>query len=147
MRQHEENANLLATVLDDHPGVEKVYYPGLSTHVGHDIAARQQSGFGGMISFEISGGEDAVAAFVGSLKYFSLAESLGGVESLVCHPPSMTHAPVCREALANAGIRDNLVRLSVGLESAEDLVADVLEALEAAALAGATRPLAVAAAV
>ena len=132
MRQHEENANLLANILDEHPGVSRVYYPGLCSHPGHDIAARQQSGFGGMISCEIDGGEIAVAAFVNSLKYFSLAESLGGVESLVCHPPSMTHAPVCNEALAKAGIRENLVRLSVGLESAEDLISDVLEALEAA---------------
>ena len=132
MRQHEENANLLANVLDQHPGVSRVYYPGLCSHPGHAIAARQQSGFGGMISCEIDGGEIAVAAFVNSLKYFSLAESLGGVESLVCHPPSMTHAPVCNEALAKAGIRENLVRLSVGLESVEDLISDVLEALEAA---------------
>jgi len=132
MRQHEENANLLANILDEHPGVSRVYYPGLCSHPGHDIAARQQSGFGGMISCEIDGGEIAVAAFVNSLKYFSLAESLGGVESLVCHPQSMTHAPVCNEALAKAGIRENLVRLSVGLESAEDLISDVLEALEAA---------------
>lgn len=132
MRQHEESANLLSNILDEHPGVSKVHYPGLPSHPGHDIAARQQSGFGGMISFEIDGGEAAVAAFVNNLKYFSLAESLGGVESLVCHPQTMTHAPVCNEALAKAGIKENLVRLSVGLESAEDLVADVLEALEAA---------------
>lgn len=132
MRQHEENANLLASVLDEHPGVATVYYPGLRRHPGHNIAARQQSGFGGMISFEIDGGEAAVRAFVNNLKYFSLAESLGGVESLVCHPASMTHAPVSTEALADAGIRKNLIRLSVGLESVEDLVADVLEALEIA---------------
>jgi cystathionine gamma-synthase len=146
MRQHEENANLLANVLDEHPGVSTVYYPGLRSHPGHNIAARQQSGFGGMISFEIDGGEAAVAAFVNNLKYFSLAESLGGVESLVCHPQSMTHAPVCNEALAKAGIRENLIRLSVGLESAEDLVADVLEALEIARKASALQPVAVAAA-
>jgi len=146
MRQHEESANLLAEILHDHPGVDTVYYPGLRSHPGHSIAARQQSGFGGMISFEIDGGEAAVAAFVANLKYFSLAESLGGVESLVCHPPSMTHAPVCREALANAGIRENLIRLSVGLESPEDLIADVLEALEAAANAIAVQPLSLAAA-
>ncbi|MDH3266814.1 MAG: cystathionine gamma-synthase [Gammaproteobacteria bacterium] len=147
MRQHEESAGLLARVLDDHAGVGTVYYPGLRSHAGHAIAARQQSGFGGMISFEINGGEEAVAAFVNNLKYFSLAESLGGVESLVCHPPSMTHAPVCREVLAKAGIRENLIRLSVGLESTEDLVADVLEALQAAADAIAPQPLAVVAAV
>ena len=111
---------------------DQVYYPGLTSHAGHEIAAKQQSGFGGMVSFEIAGGEASVRIFVESLKFFSLAESLGGVESLVCHPASMTHAPVCDEALAKAGIGQNLVRLSVGLESAEDLVADVLEALRAA---------------
>jgi cystathionine gamma-synthase len=146
MRQHEESANVLANILDEHPGVSKVYYPGLRSHPGHNIAARQQSGFGGMISFDIDGGEAAVAAFVNNLKYFSLAESLGGVESLVCHPQSMTHAPVCNEALAKAGIGENLVRLSVGLESPEDLVADVLEALEAARKADLQPPVVVAAA-
>jgi cystathionine gamma-synthase len=146
MRQHEESASVLANILDEHPGVSKVYYPGLRSHPGHNIAARQQSGFGGMISFDIDGGEAAVAAFVNNLKYFSLAESLGGVESLVCHPQSMTHAPVCNEALAKAGIGENLVRLSVGLESPEDLVADVLEALEAARKADLQPPVVVAAA-
>ncbi len=134
IRQHEENAALLANVLDEHSQVDRVYYPGLTTHPGHEIARRQQRGFGGMISFEIKGGGAAVKTFVEHLKYFSLAESLGGVESLVCHPASMTHAPVNEEALAEAGIRCNLVRLSVGLEASEDLVADVLEALEAAAM-------------
>lgn len=133
IRQHEESASLLAKVLDDHAGVDRVYYPGLVSHPGHEIARRQQRGFGGMISFEINGGESAVRAFVEHLRYFSLAESLGGVESLVCHPASMTHAPVSEEALKEAGIRSNLVRLSVGLEGVEDLIADVLEALEVAA--------------
>ena len=142
IRQHEESASLLANVLDEHELVERVYYPGLESHPGHDIARRQQRGFGGMVSFEILGGEVAVRAFVENLKYFSLAESLGGVESLVCHPPSMTHAPVSEEALAEAGIRDNLVRLSVGLEGSEDLVADVLEALEAVRDANSVQPVA-----
>ena len=133
MRQHEENAGLLAHVLDEQPGVSRVHYPGLESHPGHAIAAEQQNGFGGMISFEIEGGEAAVRAFVGSLEHFSLAESLGGVESLVCHPASMTHAPVAPDALAAAGISQNLIRLSVGLESDRDLVADVLRALDAAA--------------
>jgi cystathionine gamma-synthase len=131
MRQHEENANLLAQVLHEHPAVERVYYPGLKSDPGHALARRQQQGFGGMVSFEIAGGELAVRTFVEHLKYFSLAESLGGVESLVCHPPSMTHAPVSAEALREAGIKSNLIRLSVGVESGGDLVADVLEALEA----------------
>lgn len=132
LRQHEENALTLATILDQHPSVRRVYYPGLSDHPGHDIARRQQQGFGGMLSFELDGGEAAVKAFVEHLRHFSLAESLGGVESLVCHPPSMTHAPMSAEALAEAGISQNLIRLSVGIESGEDLAADVLDALEAA---------------
>ncbi len=132
LRQHEESASLLAKILDEHEFVDKVYYPGLETHDGHDIAVRQQSGFGGMISFEIKGGEAAVRTFVEQLQLFSLAESLGGVESLVCHPPSMTHAPVGEAALAEAGISRNLIRLSIGLEGTEDLVSDVLDALEAA---------------
>ncbi len=132
MQQHEKNAGILATLLDEHDAVETVYYPGLRHHPGHEIAAQQQSGFGGMLSFEIAGGEAAVRAFVESLRFFSLAESLGGVESLVCHPPSMTHAPVAEEALTRAGIHQNLIRLSVGIECSEDLVLDVLQALNAA---------------
>jgi cystathionine gamma-synthase len=143
MRQHEETASLLARVLDEQEGVRCVYYPGLETHPGHAIARRQQSGFGGMISFEIRGGEAAVRAFIEHLQYFSLAESLGGVESLVCHPPSMTHAPVSAEALEEAGISQSLVRLSVGLEASEDLVDDVLKALDAAKDALEPEPVAV----
>jgi len=142
MRQHEETASQLARLLDEQDGLRCVYYPGLETHAGHAIARRQQSGFGGMISFEIDGGEPAVRAFVNELRYFSLAESLGGVESLVCHPPSMTHAPVSREALAEAGISQSLIRLSVGLEASEDLVDDVLRALEAASAASGPEPVA-----
>lgn len=129
IRQHEESANLLAHVLEEQPNVRRVFYPGLENHPGHDIALRQQSGFGGMVSFEIDGGESAVRAFVDGLQYFSLAESLGGVESLVCHPPTMTHAPVSAAALSEAGISQSLIRLSVGLECAEDLVSDVLQSL------------------
>lgn len=132
MKQHEQNANVLAQVLNEHDAVERVFYPGLRNHPGHAIACQQQSGFGGMVSFEIAGGEPAVKAFVTNLKYFSLAESLGGVESLVCHPPTMTHAAVSEKVLADAGIRPNLIRLSVGLECSEDLVIDVLAALAAA---------------
>ncbi len=144
VRQHEENASLVASALDAHELVECVYYPGLESHPGHDIARRQQRGFGGMVSFEISGGQAAVQTFVNNLKHFSLAESLGGVESLVCHPPSMTHAPVCDEALSEAGIRPNLVRLSVGLEGSEDLIADILDALEAVRCTDRLRPVATA---
>ena len=143
MRQHEESAGRLALILDEQDGVRRVHYPGLETHPGHDIACRQQSGFGGMISFEIDGGEVAVRAFIDELRYFSLAESLGGVESLVCHPPSMTHAPVCAEALAEAGISQSLIRLSVGLEATEDLIDDVLRALAAAKAAQAPEAVAI----
>jgi cystathionine gamma-synthase len=143
MRQHEETASLLARLLDEQEGVCRVYYPGLELHPGHDIARRQQSGFGGMISFELDGGEGAVRAFIDNLRYFSLAESLGGVESLVCHPPSMTHAPVSPQALQEAGISQSLVRLSVGLEAGEDLVEDVLRGLTAARAARAPEPVAV----
>jgi cystathionine gamma-synthase len=131
IRQHEESAALIANLLSEQPNIEKVFYPGLEDHEGHELAKRQQRGFGGMVSFEIKGGEAAVRAFVENLTYFSLAESLGGVESLVCHPASMTHAPVSEERKAAAGVTPTLIRLSVGLESAEDLVADLLQALEA----------------
>jgi cystathionine gamma-synthase len=131
IRQHEENATLVANVLNDHEFVDCVYYPGLESHPGHDIAKRQQRGFGGMVSFEIDGDQEDVRTFLESLNFFSLAESLGGVESLVCHPSSMTHAPVSDAAKAVAGIGPNLIRLSVGLESGEDLIADLLAALEA----------------
>ncbi len=142
MQQHEKNANLLAQVLSEHELVSRVYYPGLAGHVGHEVACRQQSGFGGMLSFEIHGGEAAVRAFLESLTHFSLAESLGGVESLVCHPATMTHAPVSADVLAAAGIGRNLIRLSVGIESGADLVDDVVAALEEARKAG-QRPKAV----
>jgi cystathionine gamma-synthase len=144
IRQHEQSAGALARVLDEQDNVRRVYYPGLETHPGHEIALRQQRGFGGMVSFEIEGGEPAVRAFVDCLRYFSLAESLGGVESLVCHPPSMTHAPLTDEALARAGISQTLIRLSIGLESTEDLIDDVLAGLHAARSAGSLKPAAVA---
>lgn len=128
-RQHEESASLLAHVLAEQALVRKVYYPGLESHPGHCIAKRQQTGYGGMVSFEIDGGVATVRSFVESLQHFSLAESLGGMESLVCHPRTMTHAPVSDDALEEAGISASLIRLSVGLESAEDLVDDVVNAL------------------
>lgn len=132
MRVHQENANAIAALLDGHPAVEKVYFPGLASHPGHAVAARQQSGFGAMLSFELRGGEPAVRAFVDSLRWFTLAESLGGVESLVAHPASMTHAAMTPEARAKAGISDGLLRLSIGIEASDDLVADVAAALAAA---------------
>jgi len=142
IKQHEESASLIANVLNDDHRVSRVYYPGLASHPGHEIAKRQQRGFGGMVSFEIDGDENAIRTFVESLQFFSLAESLGGVESLVCHPASMTHSPVNDEALATAGITKNLIRLSVGLESSEDLVADLIAALEKAELSQVPTPVA-----
>ena len=132
IRQHEESAAVIASLLSEQSNVADVFYPGLDTHPGHALARRQQRGFGGMVSFEIKGGEAAVRAFVENLSYFSLAESLGGVESLVCHPASMTHAPVSEERKAAAGVTPTLIRLSVGLELVDDLVSDLLGALDAA---------------
>jgi cystathionine gamma-synthase len=144
LRAHAENAAALVAALVAHPAVERVHYPGLETHPGHEIAARQQKGFGGMVSFELAGGEPAVEAFLDGLEHFFLAESLGGVESLVAHPASMTHAAMDPEARRIAGIGDSLLRLSVGIEDAADLVADIGAALDRAARA-LERPLAVAA--
>jgi cystathionine gamma-synthase len=132
-RIHEENARAVATHLAAHPAVLRVHYPGLADHPGHALAASQQRGFGGMVSFELRGGTDAVRAFLSGLRHFSLAESLGGVESLVAHPATMTHAAMAPEARAHAGIRDDLLRLSIGIEAAEDLVEDLGAGLERAA--------------
>lgn len=129
IRAHGENAARLAALLEHHPAVERVHYPGLASHPGHAIAARQQSGFGAMISFELAGDVPAVRRFVGRLRHFSLAESLGGVESLVAHPATMTHAAMDPAARARAGISDALVRISVGIEAGEDLERDLEEAL------------------
>jgi len=112
--------------------VARVHYPGLESHPGHALAARQQSGFGAMLSLELVGGSSAVRAFVDGLRHFTLAESLGGVESLVAHPASMTHAAMSAEARAAAGIPDGLLRLSVGIEACEDLQADLDAALDRA---------------
>ena len=138
LRVHQDNATAIAALLERHPVVEKVYFPGLASHPGHAVAARQQSGFGAMLSFELAGGERAVRAFVAALRWFTLAESLGGVESLVAHPATMTHAAMTPEARAKAGISDGLLRLSVGIEAGEDLLADLAQALDAAAQAAAS---------
>jgi cystathionine beta-lyase/cystathionine gamma-synthase len=129
MAQHDRNARELARFLAGHPKVHQVYYPGLATHPQHELACRQAGGFGGMISIEL-GSRDNARVFMESLRVFLLAESLGGVESLVCHPASMTHASVPQEARQRLGITDGLVRLSVGIEDIEDLVRDVEQALE-----------------
>jgi len=133
MRAHQENAALLAATLARHEAVEQVYYPGLATHPGHALAERQQRGHGAMLSFELAGGEAALRRFLDGLTCFTLAESLGGVESLVAHPASMTHAAMDPEARRCAGITDQLLRLSVGIEDAEDLVEDIERALARAA--------------
>lgn len=125
LRAHQENAARLAQRLDEDPVVRHVYYPGLATHPQHALAARQQSGFGAMLSFELDGGEAAIRAFLDGLECFCLAESLGGVESLVAHPASMTHASMAPEARLKAGIANDLLRLSVGIEDGDDLLADL----------------------
>ncbi|MCK7592116.1 cystathionine gamma-synthase [Pseudomarimonas salicorniae] len=133
LRVHQENALAIAELLDAEAGVARVYFPGLTSHPGHALAARQQKGFGAMLSFELAGGVPAVKAFLDGLRCFTLAESLGGVESLVAHPASMTHAAMTPEVRAKAGISDGLLRLSVGIEAVEDLVDDLRAALRRAA--------------
>lgn len=133
MQIHQENALALVALLDRHEAVAQVYHPSLPNHPGHEIAATQQQGFGAMISFELKGGEPAVRALIEALQYFSLAESLGGVESLIAHPATMTHAAMTPEARVTAGIGEGLLRISVGLESCLDLVKDLERALDAAA--------------
>jgi cystathionine gamma-synthase len=132
MRVHAENTAAVVDFLTQHAGVERVYYPGLPDHPGHEIARRQQSGFGAMLSFELKGGEAAVEAFLTGLECFTLAESLGGVESLISHPASMTHAGMEESARVRAGIGSGLLRVSVGIEDPADLVADLSAGLERA---------------
>ncbi|MGB2868719.1 MAG: PLP-dependent aspartate aminotransferase family protein [Bacteroidota bacterium] len=130
MKAHEENARAVAAFLYDHPNVKKVYYPGLKDHPGHELAKRQQQGFGGMVSFEVDGGIQEVNHVLRSVKIFSVAESLGGIESLICHPVTMTHAsmdPVLRE---KAGLNERVIRLSVGIEDRRDLIEDLDRALQ-----------------
>jgi cystathionine gamma-synthase len=127
MERHCANAREVAAMLDDHSAVATVLYPGLDTHPGHDVAARQMRDYGGMVSFLAAGGEEAALAVVASTRLFTLAESLGGVESLIEHPARMTHASVEGSELA---VDPALVRLSVGIETADDLVADLRDALD-----------------
>lgn len=129
MEAHQKNAETLANYLVAHPAVEKVYYPGLSDYVGHEIAAKQMRGFGGMVAFELVN-ESKVAEFVEALKVITLAESLGGVESLIEVPAVMTHASIPKEKREASGIKDGLIRLSVGIEDIEDLKQDLNQALE-----------------
>ena len=134
MREHQQNAGIVARLLDGHPAVGCVHYPGLEHHPQHRLAVRQQRGFGGIVSLDLAGGKPAVRRFVTGLRLFSLAESLGGVESLVAHPATMTHAAMSVEARRAAGIGDGLLRLSVGLESVRDLCRDLTMALARADL-------------
>ena len=128
-RIHEANAIEVVGALERHDVVARVYHPSLPDHPGHEVACRQQTGWGSLVSFELRGGREAVDAFVGGLDCFALAESLGGVESLVAHPATMTHAAMDEQALAAAGIGEGLLRLSVGIEAAADLVAGLERAL------------------
>ncbi len=125
MRQHEENALAVAEFLQGHPEVETVSYPGLPSHPQHELAKRQMSGFSGMVSFTLRGGAEAAYAAVQRTRVFSFAESLGGVESLITHPATMTHAAIPREQREARGVTDGLMRLSVGIEDKEDLIADL----------------------
>ena len=129
IERQQQNAAAVAAFLQAHRAVSAVHYPGLASHPGHEIARSQQSGFGAMLSFDLAGGTEAVRKVVEAVQVFSLAESLGGVESLIAHPATMTHAAMSPEARAIAGIGDGLLRLSVGLESEADLLADLDQAL------------------
>lgn len=129
MKKHEENAIKIAEFLSNHPKVKKVNYPGLKSHPQYELAKKQMSGFGGMISFEVAS-RDVVNKVVESTKIFSLAESLGGVESLISHPETMTHAAVSKEVRDKLGIKESLIRISVGIENVNDLIEDLKQALK-----------------
>jgi cystathionine gamma-lyase/cystathionine beta-lyase len=130
MKQHEVNASAVANYLAKQPAVNKIYYPGLRSHPGHEIARRQMKGFGGMVSFETEGGLETANRFLKQMKVFALAESLGGVASLAEHPATMSHASMPKEYREQIGIKDNLIRLSIGLENIDDLIEDLSQALK-----------------
>jgi len=130
VREHSRNAFAVARFLETHPAVDKVFYPGLATHQNHDIAQKQQSAFGGIVSFTLKDDtQEAATKVVCSTRLFKLAESLGGVKSLLCHPATMTHKSIPAEKRRSAGVSDSLIRLSVGLEDSQDLVEDISQAL------------------
>jgi cystathionine gamma-synthase len=131
MKQHQINANAVAVFLQSHPAIEQVYFPGLPEHSGHELAKKQQHDFGAMMSFELKGGVEAVRILFDQLELFTLAQSLGGVESLISHPSTMTHAGMEIEAQLAAGITQSLVRLSVGIEDIDDILADLAQGLAA----------------
>ena len=139
LRVHEANALALVDVAARHPAVLRVHHPSLATTPGHDIARRQQRGWGSLVTLEVAGGRDGAEAFVAGLRHFTLAESLGGVESLVAHPATMTHASMDEEARREAGIHDGVLRLSVGIEAEEDLAADLERALDRVEVAACAR--------
>jgi cystathionine gamma-synthase len=141
LEHHARNAEALAHWLDGQPNVMRVWYPGLTSHPGHELAKRQQRGFGAIVSIELAGGHAAVREFVARLECFSLAESLGGVESLIAHPATMTHSAMDPAARERAGLVDGLIRLSIGIEALEDLRADLAHALKRAASVLPARPL------
>ncbi|OSZ82490.1 cystathionine beta-lyase [Chitinophagaceae bacterium IBVUCB1] len=133
VKEHNRNALAVAQYLENHPAVDKVYYPGLKTHPNHDIAVKQQKGFGGIVSFTLKNNTEAAArAVVCNTKLFKLAESLGGVKSLLCHPAQMTHKSIPTDKRRAAGVADSLIRLSVGLEETDDLIQDIEQALNKA---------------
>ena len=129
MQRHCENGAAVAIHLQEHPKIEKVYWPGFENHLNHDVAKSQMSDYGGMISFTLKGDFELVKKITSSFKVFTLAESLGGVESLVNHPATMTHASIPKEERDKIGIADNLIRLSVGIEDISDLVDDIKQAI------------------
>ncbi|HUL29473.1 MAG TPA: PLP-dependent transferase, partial [Thermodesulfobacteriota bacterium] len=130
MKEHERNALRLANYLAGHPKVKKVNYPGLESHPQHALARRQATGYGGMLSFEIKGGLEEAERFLESVELFALAESLGGVESLIEHPGLMTHASVSKETKEQVGLTESLIRVSVGIEHFDDLIADFDQAFQ-----------------
>lgn len=134
IERQQATAGAVAAALQQHPAVKAVHYPGLTSHPGHALASRQQSGPGAMLSFELTGGTEAVRQVIEQLEIFTLAESLGGVESLIAHPATMTHAAMTPEARVTAGITDGLLRLSVGLEHQDDVLADLIQALDTVTL-------------
>jgi cystathionine gamma-synthase len=130
IRQHNENAMAVAEAMEQHPRITKVFYPGLPSFDGHELAKQQMTGFGGMLSIEVEGGQQAAAAVADNLRVFLLATSLGGVESLVSQPSATSHHSLSREERLKRGIGDGMLRLSVGLEDAQDLIADLHQALK-----------------
>ncbi len=139
MREHAKNAQAVAEFLEAHPEVERVFYPGLPSHPQHELAKRQMSGFGGMLSFTLKGPEQRAIDFAHRMHYFSLAESLGGVESLICHPARMTHGSIPKEERERRGVTDGLLRLSVGIEDVDDLIDDLKAALASSTRDSVTR--------